>query len=188
MARDYYVNGESMVQVKGAAGSAIANLSQLGLTDDAIKVTPAFKFQEVSLDAWGNQKVPNEIQFMLASLTIRMNLVHFDKDILNACLQESVGGASAFGTMKRAGTRLGNSAARFAATNHFIGVNITSPVAALPWRFLHCYMPDVPFEFPLGTERSIVPVTFVCIPYLADPWNSGQGAEGVVLWDHGSDS
>lgn len=183
MARDFFINGENMVWVKGSSASNIANLSELGLSEQPIRVSPEFRHGEITLSAWGNQ-IPVEVQFMLAAVNITLTLINFDRSVLDYCVQESMGGAAAIGTMPRAGSRLGNGAARFAATNHFIGLNIASPVGGKPWRFYATYLPGNPIEFPLGNERSTVTMTWRAIPYAADPWNGGAGASGIPLWDH----
>ena len=183
MARNLYLNGESLVSVKGMAGTAIANLSQLGLTDPSpIPVSFNFHIDPVLANAWG--KVPFNTQWMGATAQITMSLVHFDNDVLNACIQESMGGGGAVGQMARAGTVMGASATRFAAGNHFIGLNIYSPVQNIPWRFYWAYLSESPMTFPLGVERSIVQLTWTAIPFTLDPWNNGQGATNAVLFDH----
>lgn len=187
MARDFFINGESMVSVKGAAGTSINPLIQLGLSDGPIRVSLDFRHRDIQVDAWGNE-IPPEVQFMLAAATITMTLVHFDRDVLDVCVQESFGGAAAPGFLTRAGSRLGNNAARFAATNHYIGLNILSPVAAKPWRFYFTYLTGTPVEFPLGTEKSLVQLTWRAIPYTQDPWNGGLGALGSPLWDYTLDT
>jgi len=183
MARDIFQNGEALFTVRGAAGSSIASVSELGVTEGPIQYSPEFQHLEVSADPWGN-RLPFEVQFMLAAVNITATLVHFDPDILDACLKESMGGASATGTLTRAGQRLGGNVALYAADNHFFSVGISSPVAGKPYTFLACYMPGTPITFPLGTERSLVSVTFRCIPHATDPYNGGSGAEGKVLWNN----
>ena len=185
MPRDYLINGESLVRVRGNTSSSISSLSELGLATDAIQVRPVFKHKDIDVDAWG--EAPPEIQFMLAEVIITMNLIHFDNVVLRECLRLSMGGASTEGTLSRAGARMGGGVARFAAGYNFIGLNIASPVGATPWRFLHSYLSATPVIYPLGTEKSIAQCTWRAIPYLADPWNDGSGASGVILWDHSSD-
>ncbi len=187
MARDFWVNGESMVYVKGASASYIANLTELGLSEGPIRIIPSYRHKDINLDAWGLAAA--EVQFMLAECQISMTLIHFDRTVLAACLQESLGATPLNeGTMNRAGARLGNGAAPFAATNHFISLNISSPVAGLPWKFPTTYLTGPPMEFPLGTEKSSVVLNWRAIPYTTDPYNGGLGALGTVLWTHTADS
>lgn len=186
MARDFYINGESMVTVKGRSDSAIGSLSQLGLSADPIVVTCNFQHQDINVDAWG--KAPADVQWMLADAMISMTLVHFDMTVLRTCVLLSMGGASNEGQVGRAGTRMGGNYARFAAGNNYIGLNIASPVVALPWRFYFAYLANNPITFPLGTERSLVRLTWRAVPYVTDPWNGGLGATNAYIWDRTADS
>ena len=182
MTRDIFINGESLVTVRGSASSAIASVQQLGLTSDRIRITPNYNHLPVNADAWG--QAPFEMQFMLATVSLSMTLVHFDRTILAACQQESMGGSASEGQLTRAGTRLGSNASLFAAGNHYISVGITSPQAGQPWNFFFCFMTGPPMEFPLGTERSLVVVNFQAIPAANDPWQLGLGAQGAYIFDH----
>jgi len=191
MSRDLFVNGETMVYVKGRADSGIGAIQQLGLAEGPIKVSLDFKHKDVNLDAWGGE-VPAEVQFMLASASVSMSLIHFDRSILDVCLMESMAGAPAIGQLRRAGSRMGNNLPRFAGGgelgNHYIGLNLSSPIGNKPWRFFYSYMTGPPIDFPLGTEKSVVGVNWRVIPYIQDPWNGGLGADGAILWDHILDS
>lgn len=186
MARDFQINGETMVYVKGAANTAIANLTELGLAVDQVRITPNFRHLDIKVDAWGGSDgPPADVQWMLMDVMIQMTLVHFDYDVLEHCLQLSAGGPNAaFHTMTRAGARLGNNFARFEAGNRYIGLNLASPQGQRPWRFYFAYLASQPVTIPLGVERSLVPVTWRAIPYTQDPWGAGLGAEGNVIWDH----
>lgn len=185
MARDFQINGQCLVYVKGCSSSAIGNLSELGLTTDQIRVTPVFRTRDIDVNAWGD--VPPEIQFKLAEVRISMTLVHFDYDVLNACLTESMAGAPALGQLPMAGARMGNNKARFGANpngNHYIGLNLTSPVGGRPWCFLYSMLTNPPVDIPLGTDRTAVVCNWRAIPYTQDPWNGGNGSYGVALWTH----
>ncbi len=181
--RDLFINGESMVSVKGNTNTSIALLTQLGLSDGDIKVSLQSSFDDVQVDAWGG-KMPMEVQYKLTAANLTMTLVHFDRDVVNACIRESMGGTGAIGQVGRAGTRLGGGAARFAVNNHFIGLNILSPVGNIPWRFYYAYLADSPLEFPLGTTRSVIQMQWRVIPYTQDPWGGGTGSLNSPLWDH----
>ncbi len=192
MSRAFFVNGESMVAVKSNVASAIPVLTQLGLTDSPIRITPNFRHQDIIVDAWGPQ-VPPEIQAFLLDVNITISLVHFDPVVLAVCESLSIGGGAADGTTPRAGVLMGGNAARFAVGNNYIGLNILSPVAGVPWRFLYTYMTGPPLTFPLGTERSVVTTNWRGILYTNDPFGggtaqpgtaAGTGALGAVIWDH----
>lgn len=180
MARQIYVNGEAMVYVKGMAGSLIANLSELGLSDSQITMQFRPIFDDVIVNAHG--RVGTDIQVFLEDCAITMSLVNFDPVILNECYRLSKGGPNAAGNVARAGTLLGNGLARFAAGNKFIGLNIASPVGSIPYCFYFAYMTGPAFVYPVGNERTICTINWRAIPYLADPWNGGAGATNTPLF------
>lgn len=182
MARDFFINGPTMVYVKGSQSCPIASLTELGLASDAIRVQLDFKHKDINMDAWG--EVAAEVQFMLAGANISISLIDFDRSILDICLQQSMGGTPAIGTMPITGARLGNGAARFANANHFIGLNLSSPVGNKPWCFMYAYMTGTPIDFPLGTEKSIVQTNWRAIPYDTNYYNAGNAAYGLPLWTH----
>lgn len=190
MARDFFVNGESLIYVKGRSDSAIGSLQELGLASDPVKITPTFNHMDVNVDAWG--KAPAEVQWMLATVDITFTMVHFDRSILDTCIGLSMGGRATAGQMGRAGQRMGGNFARFAAGNNFISLNIASPVGSKPWRFFFTYLTNQAFEFPLGTERSLVPMRWRCVPYTTDPAGIAGGvilgAQGYQLYDHTLDT
>ena len=122
---------------------------------------------------------------MLADVHIRMSLVHFDKDVLSACISESMAGGDE-GDLAGAGTPMGGGAGLGADGNHYISVNLLSPVLDNPWRFLACYLSEQPVQYPLGTERSLVALNWRCIPYglVAAETKSAN----TILWDHELDT
>jgi hypothetical protein len=187
MARDFFIHGENMVSVKGMTNSTIASLTELGLSEQAVKVSLDFKNRDITLNAWGDQSVPADVQHMLAMATVTLSLIHYDTAVLDECIRLSMGGPAAVGLVSSAGRRLGNNLARFAAGNRFISVNIASTVGAKPYRFYYCHLINTA-DFPSGTERQVVAVTFRAIPYTTDPWGGGLGALGSVLWDHTLDT
>ncbi len=176
--RDFFINGESMVSVKGPSGSLIASITQLGLSDGQIPVNFENAFDDLNVNAWGKQ--PVDVQ--------SMTLIHFDPAVLNECYRLSQAGAAAAGVLNRAGTRMGGGFARFAPGNNYIGLNILSPVEAAPYRFYFAYLTTNPLDFPLGTEKSVVTLNWRCIPYTQDPWQNGFGAQGTVWFDRLTDS
>ena len=185
--RNLFIHGEALVYVKSGADAPgdLSAKSELGLSVDPIQVSLNFNFEQVVANAWG--RAPFEVQWMGAIAQVSMNLVHFDRTLLDACLQQSMGGGGAIGQVGRAGARMGNNAARFAAGYKFIGLNIFSPVAGKHWRFYHTYLSETPMQFPLGVERSVVQLNWTAVPYTTDPWGGGTGANNAVLWDHNQD-
>ena len=186
MARDFQINGECLVRVKSRSDSNIGSLSELGLAQDPITVSMEFSHRDIKVDAWGAP--PPEIQFMLGTVSVSMNLIHLDRDVLDTCIRLSMGGAAAVGQLPRAGARMGGNVARFAVGNNFIGLNLSSPVQNKPWRFYYAYLANPPMSVPLGTEKSVYNLQWRVVPYTTDPWQGGSGASGQVLWDYVSDS
>ena len=188
MSRDIFINGESMITVKSRSDSGIGSLSQLGLCEGPVVVTLNFVTDDIIVDAWGPQ-IPMDVQTFLADAQISMTLIHFDRTVLDTCIDLSMGGPAVVGTTVRAGTRMGAGLARFAVGNNYIGLNIASPVAGKPWRFFYTYLTgNPPVSFPLGTKRSAVQLNWRAILYVSDPWNGGLGATGAQLWDYSADS
>ncbi len=198
MGRDFFINGESMVAVKSASNSAIASLTLLGLAEGPIIVSPEFYHKDANVDAWGGPiGGPAEVQAFGIACKISMRLIHFDRQVLSACINLSVGLAPAEGSLARAGARMGGNAPRFAPGCNYIGLNIASPVGGVPWRFYYTYLTEPPFEFPLGAEKSVVACNWRAIAYTQDPWGgsasqpntvAGTGSYGALVWDHGADS
>lgn len=191
MARDFFINGPTMVFVKGRTDSTIANLTELGLTDVPVRVRPQFRHRPIKVDAWGD--APPEVQFMLATVEITASLIHFDRDVLDACLRLSMGGVLDTGMLPIAGTRLGNKKPLFhpgssLVGNHFVQLALSGPISGKPWRFFACYMNTIPMDFPLGVEKSAVVTNWTCIPYDRDLYNGGTGSNALYLWDHGTPS
>jgi hypothetical protein len=181
MSRNIFINGETMVYVKGASDTPLAVLQELGLSDAAVSVVPEIFHQDINVDAWG--RAPIDIQILNGVVNISMTLVHFDRDYLATCLALSMGSLT-LGAVGRSGVRMGGGLARFAAGNSLISLNLASPVGLVPWRFFSAYLTGPPLEFPLGVERSIVRLNWRAIPYVPDPWQGGVGSTNFPLYDH----
>lgn len=186
MSRSFYINGESLVYVKGAAGTNIASLSELALSDNPITVTVIPKHKDIIVDAWG--EAPPEVQFKLAEVIVNIPMIHFDATVFEECVRLAMGGATNPGQMARAGTLMGGGVTRFAAGNKYISLNIVSPQASRPWRFLSAYLTQPIGQWPLGTEKSVVQTQWRVIPYTTDPYGAGVGAQNYTLWDRNLDS
>lgn len=181
MARAIHINGESLVAVRGPAGSLIANAQQLGLSDSSIRVIINTINDDIKIDAWG--RAPTDIQRMNTTANVSMSLVDFDRAILAECVRLAMGGTT-FGQVGRAGVRLGGGNALNAAGNNFITLVIYSPQDSFPWRFYASYLVGPPVEYPLGVERSVVVLNWRVIPYTTDAWNSGNGSADAILFDN----
>ena len=199
MARDFHIAGEAMVSVKqGSPAGAIATLSQLGLAVGGIRISPTFHHLDIHTDDWGGG-VPAEVMWMLCDVHIDMTLIHYDRTLLETCVQESMGGAISDGTLIGAGKPMGGLQSAGLASNHYIRLNLASPVDGRPWRFLSAYLAHRPLEMPLGTKASEVRLNWRAIPYQA--LNTAEGlptstyangnelkSAGVVIWDHTLDT
>lgn len=191
MSRDFFINGPTMVYVKGRTDSIIAGATELGLSDAPIRVRPQFNHANMKVDAMGNESP--DYQFMLAHVELVISLVHFDRTVLDFCLLEAMGGppGAAAGNLSAAGTRLGNNLPLYSpgngtAGNHYVTLGLSSVVAGRPWTFFSAFMTGPPMDFPLGVERSVVMTNWKVVPYIADPWNGGIATYGYPLWSYAS--
>lgn len=206
MARDFQVNGESLVRVQFGAHitgtSLTSGAGDLGLASEPITVTPTFFHRDILTDDFG-PNVPAEVMWNLATVTIRMKLVHFDLDNLIFAYGESMAGGvpqggpfpgdPIDGRLAPAGSLLGNGIALLSSGCHYVGLLIQSPVLGLPWHFPSAHMVGQPFIFPLGTEKTVADVTFRAITYVpltsvgvhtsGTPGFKEISSSGVTLWD-----
>lgn len=187
--RDYLRQGPCLVKVKGAAGSAIAAVQELGLATDQIRIMPRWKHRDIFEDSFGPD-IPPETMWLLADVMISMTLNHVDLDILKACINESMGGSSD-GTLVAAGRPMGGGVELFEANNHYISLNL---LGSNPWRFRACYLQERPVEWPVGTIVSNIQLNWRAIPYAfpkAFPGSPGEGTRyeytKYALWDRNID-
>lgn len=187
MARDYYINGETMIYIKGAVDSTYPAVTELGLCDIPIRVSVEYKHLDIKVNAYG--EVSPEKQAMGAMARVNISLVHFDRSVLSFLISQSLGGSPAIGQLGHAGFRMGNGVGRFGAGMRYVSLGIVSALTAgdpniVPWTFHYAVLSNNPLEFPLGAERSLVTCAFDCVPYSVDPWNGGNGSYGTTIWDH----
>lgn len=189
MARDYFINGETMVYAKGPSGTNIATSQELGLADGPIRLTLLGNHDDLTVDAWA--RTPTDIQWKLGEVQISMNLVYIDRDILKTCIRCAQGGATTYGTQNRAGVRLGNNLPRFNAGNYLIELNLASPQGSEPWRFYTTYLTSPLLDTQLGVDRSPFNLRWRAFAYPGaagsnpgDPWQGGVGAAGAIIWDN----
>lgn len=158
MARDYFINGETLVTVDG---------TELGVCSDPIVVSVVNNHLDINVDAFG-RGVPMQ-QYLIGEASIGMSLVHFDRGVLDTALRKSHAGATV-GVMPRAGTLM---------SGFYMALRMSSPQASKPWRFPTAYITNEN-QYPLGTERSLAVLTWRALPIVADP----QTALGAILWDY----
>lgn len=201
MPRDYIIYGETMVKVKGngalsatlAGGTDfLATLWELGLATEGVRIIPRFIHQDIHVDDFG-PNIPAEVMCMMADCRIEMTLIHYDALVLDACITESLG-SSKFpsGTLAPAGQTLGRGLPLFSSGCHYISLSLAASRLVSPWRFPTSYLDSHPLIIPIGTERTIVNLSWRAIPYKPLMPNFGQSEEimssGAVLWDFFQDS
>jgi hypothetical protein len=199
--RSLIINGETMVMCRGGAhmsGSPISYLSELGLAGGQVTVTPTFYHDEVKATGFGPH-MPADLQVQLAGAEIEFVLIHFDADVLETLIDESLanggiewstgglentdGGRA--GTLAPTGSLLGKRLAMYESGCNYFSLNLLSPVLEDPWRFRRCVLASRPVAIPLGTHVSEVRVNVRALPY-ADPYRSGMS--GRVITDFASES
>lgn len=198
MPRNYFINGICLVSVRGSSSSALdivnndQNFYELGITSKGgVTITPNYKHRDYKYDDWGGIVPPN-VDWMLTDAIITMQLVHFDPDVLSACISESSAGG-AEGIMEPAGKIMGSNSAMYGSKNHYITLYLSSPQAEYPWRFIACYLYHRPMVWPLSAQRSLVDLVWRAVPYTAAQRSAGgliavnarePTSSGVKLWDH----
>lgn len=184
MPRDFVINGECLVSVKGGRHTTdredgkgpIAIVSELGLSSEEISVSPRYYYQDWYVDDFGSH-VPAEVQWKLADVTVGMTLIHYDPVVLDICLDEAMGGGSApigeaGDVLAPCGLPLGNGLPLFSSGCHYVSLNLTSQVLGKNWRFPASYLLGPPLRIPLSTKATAVVLEWRAIPYIA-PVTSG---------------
>lgn len=180
MGRDFVINGETLVLVKGhnaLAGPSDLDgrrrpyLHELGLAEGQITVSPRFIQQDIKCDDFG-PSIPAEIMFQLADVTVSMSLIHFDQDVLEYCLSEALCRPVDSNdninltswTLPGAGALMGNGLSLTKRGNYFVSLNLTSPKLGRPWRFPASFLTSS-VTLPLGTRRTVAQLQWRAIPY-----------------------
>lgn len=201
--RRFVVNGESMVLVRfghhvtadaafmsGQSGSG--TLFELGLATDKVRILPRFWHRDLPADDFGPD-VPADVLSQMADCLVRMTLVHYNPDILESCMAESIGidGTLQSGGLVTAGTPLGAFRApplsgSASSGCHYMTLYVLSEVEDLPWRFPTAYLTARPLEIPLSTEKSLVQCEWRAVPYRppAAAWSGEVRSSGIFVWDH----
>lgn len=192
MGRNIQVPGECMVEVKGNAALNLSGegfytagqLHQLGLAVDQIQVTPVFRHRDIRSDDFG--ETPPEIMNQAHEVNVKMTLIHFDEDVLNACIMESMGGGvydvDTFGRLAPGGRLLGNNKPLMTSGCHYISLGLRTAVGE-PWYFPAAYLAEQPAVYPVGVQAQAAALNWRAIPY---QFYRSAGAEilssGVQLW------
>jgi len=145
------------------------SMFELGLAQEGISISPRSFHKDINVDDFGPD-VPPEIMYNLTDVGIRMKMIHYDNTVLKLAIAESFAGGAGLdvpeGVLAPAGSMMGRGKPLFASGNHFVSMSILSPVLREPWHFPTCYLREQPFEYPLGTEKSVVDLNWRAIPYV----------------------
>lgn len=191
MPRDIQIPGECIVEVKGNGALALSGvvatdgqLHELGLASDSIQVAPVFRHQGIRSDDFG--ETPPEVMVNAHEVKISMTLIHFDRDVLNACLMESMGGGvydvDTFGRLAPGGRLLSNNLALMASGNHFISLGLRTSVGE-PWYFPSAYLAEQPALYPVGVQAQAVVLNWQAVPYqFHGSSNREILCSGIQLW------
>ena len=213
--RDFYINGESLVVVKGngalgqSGAMAIAfpnnflpdpsgNFAatwELGLSSEQVVISPRFVHKDIPVDGFGTT-IPPEVLWEIVDCRISMTLIHFDRYVLDSCLAESANGE--VGAVVNAGEPMGHGVSLMSSGNHYISLNIMSEVLDIPWHFPSAFLTEQPIRLPLGPGASAVLLNWRAIPYKSPvgfalsssgsvPSPIDLGSSGTIIWDHQSD-
>lgn len=169
MARGFVIPGVTLVKVKGlgmlseSQDRTKPSLRELGLAAEKVEILPRWKHEDQYVDDFG-PNVPAEVHTMLAEVTVRMTLIHYDPDVLEACVCESQGG-ELDGIMAPPGRPLGGGVPLQTPGNHYISLGLISQFED-PYRFRASYLTTEPLSFPLGTETSAVSLSWRALPYV----------------------
>lgn len=197
MGRAFQIFGETLVKVKGNNQTSIASVSELGLASGMITIVPRFYHQDVHSSDFG-PNAPPEVIWNLADVAISMTLVHYDQDILDEVISESMCGAVDGTLINGAGQPMGGAWPVLTFPCHFMHLNlINGPALIKPWRFLAAYLTGMPVSLPLGTEKSAVSLNWRAIPYWPGsitPMKPGvldlsqeMLSQNQIIWDRRSD-
>lgn len=201
--RDIQQFGECLVKVRGCEGGALGafnssegNVSpslELGITQGPPTLRPQFSHRDVNVNSFGDGQTPIECLWNGAVFTFSTDFIHYDKNVLDAVVAESMAGsfvdsaqevdgqqvlgdnppAIFAGTFAPIGTPMGGYNPLYASGNHFMTVWFISaqPMTsgAFPYRFPACYLTGPPLELNIGTERSIARCNWRAIPYTIPP-------------------
>lgn len=188
MARNYYVNGETLVKLKGGAhlqnfGMSGSSVVTLGVAADPIEISYNFNHQDQHTDRFTNEK-PVDVMWMGGDAIIKINLIHFDNDILDTAISESMDGYSPNnGSTGIPGLTLGHNLAPYASGCRYMGLGLTSSITS-GRSFPTCYLHQQPVQVPLGTKRSIVQVQFRAVRYAKMNTDGTVAESASLLWEY----
>ncbi len=179
MSRQYQIFGEAMVYLRFGShvpfalgvDSSDPNIWELGLTSEAITITPNFNYKGINIDSYG-PNVPADVLSQIADALVEFSLVHWDDEPMKYWEREGLAGGSAgfndplfVGTMNYAGVPLGAGLPLYASGNHYVGLGLANPTKHTAFRFPATYLNGPPVKFSIGTARSIIECKAQSLPY-----------------------
>ncbi len=199
--RNLQLFGGALVKVRGGLFGALDRIVginpdqnslespvlELGITDEPPLLVPEFNHQDLIVDDFGIS--PPETLWNGSIVRLWMKLAHYDPNVLDACLAESMAGsweeiapqnifngpALTAGTFAPVGTPMGGYSPLYSSGCHYITVwLIPSNPDVLPYRFPACYLTGPPLELPVGTDRSIATCNWKAIPYVIPPFDTAS--------------
>lgn len=178
--------------------SALGFPFELGLSTEPIRIIPKLRHLDIRTDDFGTD-VPAEVLSNCLEAYVMMQLVHFDRDILEICVAEANGGmgfrnpdgtpAISMGVCGSAGTPMGGGKPLGDPANHYTMLFLEC-LEGQPWRFPSCYIMGDPFEIPVGTAATIVQLAWRAIPYkpliggASNPDRGQINSIGTIVFDH----
>jgi hypothetical protein len=184
----------------GLISGGISEMVDLGLCEGPITVRPRFFHKPMRVDDFGPYGSP-EVMWNLAECDVEMTLIHYDREILDIVVSESMAG-SISGFLIGCGVPMGGGLPLYASGNHYVSVNLLPPPPDginpyIPYFFPSCYLAEPPVVIPLGTTRSSVMLNWKAIPYTypvpESIFTSSGGAQmtyqeilssGSILWNN----
>lgn len=216
MSRSFEVFGEYLVKIRfglhlsGVFTFSGSNYTELGLATDSITLIPRFVHRDIKVDDFGTD-IPAEVLWMMADFNIKMSLIHFDIDVLELCMMESMGGGFVppildgganpienIGDLYPAGTIMGGKqytnlpnlnivVPQDISGCHYMGLWLmsTNPVNALTdWFFNSTYLLAPPLQIPIGTKATIAQLLWRAIPTMNVNASGQVFSSGTNLFRH----
>ncbi len=195
MARDIVIPGETLITVKlpfDITGITVGKTGELGLSaPDSVIIRPYWRHREVIVDGHGPD-IHAECSWMLASADIQMTLIHYDTELLDACVGEAMGGNTfTFAGVRNeagkfltpAGTMMGNNISLGLSGNHYLGLSVVfNNTTYRPFHFPATYLTATPLEVPIGTHYQLVKLNWRAIPYGQMNLSGEVASSGIQLW------
>lgn len=202
MTRSIVVPGETMVYLRfgehlsGQFGATEEkfNYVELGLAADGVRLTPSHYYDDIKVDDFGRHACV-DVQHGLASVSIDLSLMHYDREVLWAAQDESLGGAgtrvvngaaeSTPGAVPPAGKLQAGRRPIYWSGNHFFSVLLGQTSQTFATRYIACQLTNPsPGVTRLAANAEPVNLSFRAIPYW-NPVRSGGTITDPAFFIHG---